>query len=65
MVHHERGVKDAESNGGDAGTNFELDDCPKVDPLTRSEKLIGLRYSLEIVRNILKCPPAMETALML
>lgn len=52
-------------NGGDDGTNFELDTRPKVDALTLSEKLIALRNSLIFVRSILKCPPAMETALTL
>ena len=47
-------------NGGAIGTNFELDSRPNVDPLTQSEKLIGLRNSLIFIRAILKNPSMME-----
>ncbi len=51
--------------GGAVGNDWELDSPRKVDPLTRSEKLIGLRNSLDFVKNILKSPQAMECALTL
>lgn len=53
------------TNGGAEGINFELDRPRKVDPLERSEKLIGLRNSLDYIKNILKMPQEAELTLTL
>lgn len=51
--------------GGAVGNNWELASPKKVDALTLSERLIGLRNSLDFVKNILKSPQAMECILTL
>jgi|GEM_PF-5779075 len=59
------GILRVAKDGGAVGNDWELDSPKKVDPLTRSERLIGLRNSLDFVKNILKSPQAMECALTL
>lgn len=51
--------------GGAVRINLELDSLRKVDPVVRSEKLIGLRNSLDFIKSILKNPQMMECALTL
>lgn len=58
-------VRKASECGGAEGNDWELDSPKKVDALTLSERLIGLRNSLHFVKNILKSPQAMECALTL
>lgn len=52
-------------DGGDAGTNFELDSRQKVKPLEQSEKLIGLRNSLIFIKSVLIDPEMMKCTLTL
>ena len=54
-----------ECRGGAVGNDWELDSPRKVDALTRSEKLLALRNSLDFIKNILKNPQAMECTLTL
>ncbi len=46
-------------------THLELKPRPKVDPLRQSEKLIGLRNSLDFLKNVLKSPQMAECTLTL